>query len=38
MIKNYIGVYIILGVMIVLSILDIMCGYTFHGHYVCAGL
>ena len=32
--SNYIGVY----VMIALSIIDAMCGYTFHGHYVCAGL
>ena len=36
--SKYIGVYIILGVMIALSIIDAMCGYTFHGHYVCVGL
>jgi hypothetical protein len=36
--SNYIGIYIILGTLIALTILDTMCGYTFHGHYVCVGL
>ena len=31
-------VLIVLVALITLSILDMMCGYTFHGHYVCAGL
>ena len=33
-----IRILIVLGALITLSILDTMCGYTFHGHYVCEGL